>query len=106
VSRAVAERAMLPRLRSASSGAVVLADGFSCRTQIHELDSGGREAMHLAELLATEGSLDYSHPERAAVARPANPPVAARVTALAGVAVVAGAAGAALWAFTRRARAS
>jgi hypothetical protein len=30
----------------------VLADGFSCRTQIHQLDSGGREARHLAELLA------------------------------------------------------
>jgi FAD/FMN-containing dehydrogenase/Fe-S oxidoreductase len=107
VSRAVAERALLPTLRSASSGAVVLADGFSCRTQIHELDSGGREAMHLAELLATEGSLDYSHPERAAAPRPANPPVAARATALAGVAAgVAGAAGAALWAFNRRGRSS
>jgi len=43
---------LLPRLRGARPGAVVLADGFSCRTQIHELDSGGREAMHLAELLA------------------------------------------------------
>jgi hypothetical protein len=85
----------------------VLADGFSCRTQIHELDSGGREAMHLAELLATEGSLDYSHPEQTAAARPANPPVAARVAALAGVAAgVAGAAGAALSAFNRRGRAS
>jgi hypothetical protein len=48
VSRAIAERALLPKLRSASPGAVVLADGFSCRTQIHELDSGGREAVHLA----------------------------------------------------------
>ena len=35
----------------------MLADGFSCRTQIHELDSGGREAMHLAELLACAGQL-------------------------------------------------
>ena len=50
VSEACAERA-LPRLREAAPGAVVLADGFSCRTQIHELDSGGREAMPLAELL-------------------------------------------------------
>ena len=49
VSEACAERALLPRLREAAPGAVVLADGFSCRTQIHELDSGGREAMHLAE---------------------------------------------------------
>ncbi|MFZ0164597.1 MAG: FAD-binding and (Fe-S)-binding domain-containing protein, partial [Trebonia sp.] len=73
MSRALAERALLPRLRSASSGAVVLADGFSCRTQIHELDSGGRDAMHLAELLATVGALDYERPEAAAAPRPANP---------------------------------
>jgi Fe-S oxidoreductase len=52
VSRACAERVLLPRVRSAGPGTVVLADGFSCRTQIHELDSGGREAIHLAELLA------------------------------------------------------
>ena len=58
VSEACAERARLPRLREAAPGAVVLADGFSCRTQIHELDSGGREAMHLAELLVTAGGLD------------------------------------------------
>src|SRR5207247_1280249 len=52
VSEACAERVLLPRLREAPAEAVVLADGFSCRTQIHELDSGGREAMHLSELLA------------------------------------------------------
>ena len=43
---------MLPRLREAETTTTVLADGFSCRTQIHELDSGGREGIHLAELLA------------------------------------------------------
>lgn len=53
VSHACAERVMLPKIRAASRDTVVLADGFSCRTQIHELDSGGREAMHLAELLAS-----------------------------------------------------
>ncbi|GAB7142742.1 dimethylmenaquinone methyltransferase [Mycobacterium riyadhense] len=52
VSEACAERVMLPEIRAADRGAVVLADGFSCRTQIHELDSGGREAVHLAVLLA------------------------------------------------------
>jgi Fe-S oxidoreductase len=56
VSRALAEQAMLPRIREAEPGTVVLADGFSCRTQIHDLDSGGREGVHLAELLA--GLLD------------------------------------------------
>ena len=73
VSRAIAERALLPKLRAASPGAVILADGFSCRTQIHELDSGGREAMHLAELLATAGNLSYDRPEQAAAPRPAPP---------------------------------
>jgi FAD/FMN-containing dehydrogenase/Fe-S oxidoreductase len=53
VSEASAERVLLPRLRQADPGTVVLADGFSCRTQIHELDSGGHEGRHLAELLAS-----------------------------------------------------
>jgi hypothetical protein len=52
VSEACAERILLPRLREADAGTAVLADGFSCRTQIHEFDSGGHEAVHLAELLA------------------------------------------------------
>jgi Fe-S oxidoreductase len=52
VSEACAEKVLLPRLRSADSDTVVLADGFSCRTQIHDLDSGGHEGIHLAELLA------------------------------------------------------
>jgi Fe-S oxidoreductase len=52
VSEACAEQVLLPRLRAADAGTVVLADGFSCRTQIHQLDSGGHEGHHLAELLA------------------------------------------------------
>ncbi|HEY2641040.1 MAG TPA: FAD-linked oxidase C-terminal domain-containing protein, partial [Streptosporangiaceae bacterium] len=64
VSVACAEHVMLPRLRAASPEAVVLADGFSCRTQIHELDSGGREGMHLAELLASGMRLADRYPER------------------------------------------
>jgi Fe-S oxidoreductase len=51
ISRAIAERALLPRLREAPADAVVLADGFSCRTQIAEFGSDGRQAIHLAELL-------------------------------------------------------
>jgi FAD/FMN-containing dehydrogenase/Fe-S oxidoreductase len=97
VSRAIAERALLPKLREASAGAVILADGFSCRTQIHELDSGGREAMHLAELLATAGSLAYDRPEQAAAPRPAPPRGAARAVVLA-----AAAGGAAAAAFLAR----
>jgi Fe-S oxidoreductase len=76
VSEACAEQVMLPRIREATKQTVVLADGFSCRTQIHDLDSGGREGVHLAELLAStqrsaepsrdepETQLDRAHPPR------------------------------------------
>lgn len=50
MSVAVAETELLPALRSRSESTVVLADGFSCRTQIAEL--AGLDAFHLAELLA------------------------------------------------------
>jgi FAD/FMN-containing dehydrogenase/Fe-S oxidoreductase len=50
VSAAIAETALLPAVRRAGPDAVVLADGFSCRTQLEQL--GGRRALHLAELLA------------------------------------------------------
>ena len=52
VSRAAGERVLLPRVREADADTVVLADGFSCRTQIEQCDTG-RTAMHLAELLAS-----------------------------------------------------
>ena len=29
------------------AGFMIVADGFSCRTQIHELDSGGREGVQV-----------------------------------------------------------
>ncbi|MGJ9413163.1 FAD-binding and (Fe-S)-binding domain-containing protein [Aeromicrobium sp. CF4.19] len=50
VSVAVAEHQLLPAVRSAGPGAVVLADGFSCRTQLDDLVDV--RALHLAELLA------------------------------------------------------
>ncbi len=56
VSRACAERVLLPAVRSADRRDVIVADGFSCRTQIEQGDSGGRRAVHLAELL--RGAVD------------------------------------------------
>ncbi len=50
VSVAVARHALLPALRGAAPGTVLLADGFSCRTQADQL--AGWPARHLAELLA------------------------------------------------------
>jgi FAD/FMN-containing dehydrogenase/Fe-S oxidoreductase len=51
VSRACGERVLLPAVRAAAGDTVVLADGFSCRTQI-EQGNTGRIPVHLAEILA------------------------------------------------------
>lgn len=59
VSVAVAETALLPAVRAAPPDAVVLADGFSCRTQLAEL--ADRPSQHLVELLASRLT---SRPER------------------------------------------
>jgi Fe-S oxidoreductase len=50
ISLAVAELALLPALRASGPAAPVVADGFSCRTQVAHLD--GRRPRHLAEVLA------------------------------------------------------
>jgi FAD/FMN-containing dehydrogenase/Fe-S oxidoreductase len=50
VSVQVAETALLPAVRKAAADDVILADGFSCRTQLDEL--APRSGVHLAELLA------------------------------------------------------
>ncbi|WP_329464549.1 FAD-binding and (Fe-S)-binding domain-containing protein [Streptomyces sp. NBC_01431] len=50
VSVACAEEQLLPAVRDAPPGTEVLADGYSCRTQLAQL--AGRRARHLAEVLA------------------------------------------------------
>ncbi|MFC8144340.1 FAD-binding and (Fe-S)-binding domain-containing protein [Streptomyces paradoxus] len=50
VSAACAEEQLLPSVRDAPDGTVVLADGFSCRTQLQQL--AGVKGRHLAEVLA------------------------------------------------------
>ena len=105
VSRDCAEQVLLPRVRDADVGTAVLADGFSCRTQIHELDSGGRDAVHLAEVLAAglagTGRSDAVPFERSAGPRPAAPPRWARLSALAGAGMLAAGASALLGAAAR-----
>jgi Fe-S oxidoreductase len=49
LSIAVAESHLLPAVR-ANPGAVVLADGMSCKIQLTDL--AGVQALHLSELLA------------------------------------------------------
>lgn len=50
VSVACAQDALLPAVRAAGPGTEILADGFSCRTQLAQL--GGVRARHVAEVLA------------------------------------------------------
>ncbi len=50
VSMAAAERVLLPAVRAAAPDVDVLADGFSCRTQLRQ--AGTREPVHLAQLTA------------------------------------------------------
>jgi FAD/FMN-containing dehydrogenase/Fe-S oxidoreductase len=49
VSVAAGERVLLPAVRAAAAGTMVVADGFSCRTQI--ATGTGRQAVHSAQLL-------------------------------------------------------
>jgi len=50
VSRAMGELSLLPAVRRAPDDAIIVADGTSCRHQIH--DGAGREALHVARVLA------------------------------------------------------
>lgn len=61
----VAETALLPAVRGAGEDSTLLADGFSCRTQLDQL--ARRKSVHLAELLAAAGR------HRQADARPPSP---------------------------------
>ena len=84
VSEACGERVLLPAVREAAEQDVILADGFSCRTQIEQGDSGGRGAVHLAELLRAgmRGDDASALPEQAWAERPAQPGTLARVVVL------------------------
>jgi Fe-S oxidoreductase len=88
VSMACAERALLPAVRDASPQTLVLADGFSCRTQIEQAGTG-RTPVHLAEVLAAGLRDQPVQPSRPA------PPTAADYARLVGLAA-AGAAAAAI----------
>jgi FAD/FMN-containing dehydrogenase/Fe-S oxidoreductase len=50
VSRAMGELSLLPTVRKAPDDALIVADGTSCRHQIH--DGARREAIHVARVLA------------------------------------------------------
>jgi Fe-S oxidoreductase len=49
VSQACGERVLFPKVREAPADALVVADGFSCKTQIEQ--GVGRKALHVAQVL-------------------------------------------------------
>jgi hypothetical protein len=50
VSKAIANLGLLPALNAAAPATIIVADGFSCRKQIHQLSEHDR--IHFAEVLA------------------------------------------------------
>src|SRR5205085_8252073 len=95
VSMACGERVLLPKVREAPPETLVVADGFSCRSQI-EQGKTGRRALHAAQVLAL--ARDYGppgpqggYPERAAPERPQASAAtkASRVAVAAGIAAAA-----------------
>jgi Fe-S oxidoreductase len=50
VSMAMGELSLLPAVRKADAGTLIVADGTSCRHQIH--DGAQRDALHVARVLA------------------------------------------------------
>jgi FAD/FMN-containing dehydrogenase/Fe-S oxidoreductase len=96
VSVACGERVLLPKVREAPADALIVADGFSCRSQIEQASGTERRALHAAQVLALArergpaGPRD-DPPEQAAPPRP-RPGAARRVVRVAGggAAVLAG----------------
>jgi hypothetical protein len=95
LSVAVGERRLLPAVRDAPADAIIVADGFSCKTQIAELTD--RRALHTAQVLAMAREAGPRGPagprpeEGYPDVEPARPrwPVIAANAALAGAAVAA-----------------
>ena len=96
IAQRCGEQGVLPEVRKAPPDALVLADGFSCRTQI--VQGTGKRPQHLAEVIRDALPLHVRHAIAAARRRPRARRVAP-ATALTG-ALVAGAVG--IWVWRRR----
>jgi FAD/FMN-containing dehydrogenase/Fe-S oxidoreductase len=86
ISMDCGEQALLPAVRDAGQDVLVVADGFSCQTQI-EHSRAGRRALHLAEVMKlarSGGAQDPAQLPQPPVARRAVRVTAAAVPGLAG----------------------
>ena len=93
VSMACGERVLLPKVRDAAPETLVVSDGFSCRSQIEQGDTG-RRGLHLAQVLklARERGGIPAYPERDLYEPPKQAPKARRALQLGALAAAAGAA--------------
>lgn len=109
ISLRCGEQALLPAVRQAAGDTLVVADGFSCKTQIEQAGTG-RRALHVAQVmqLARERGPDGwapGHPEDAHAGRRPEPPPSvrrARAAIVAAAVLAAGMAG--RYAITRQVR--
>jgi FAD/FMN-containing dehydrogenase/Fe-S oxidoreductase len=87
VSQACGERVLFPKVREAAAEALVVADGFSCKTQIEQ--GVGRKALHVAQVLKlARGGDPFEQPQ----------PGSRRTVYLGGIGLAAaGAVGAIAW---------
>ncbi|MGE5289839.1 MAG: FAD-binding and (Fe-S)-binding domain-containing protein [Micromonosporaceae bacterium] len=95
ISLACGEQALLPAVRGASEDTVVVANGFSCKTQIEDADTG-RHPLHLGQVMklardAAGSARGGGPPERRNLPGRPRPPMRQRAARIA----VAGAAAAA-----------
>jgi FAD/FMN-containing dehydrogenase/Fe-S oxidoreductase len=100
VSIGCGERVLLPMVRHAGKETLIIADGFSCREQIHQMTD--RQALHVAQVLQmamSEGPRGPrgNFPEQKYIAPPEAMPSAATVFSMFAVAALGIAAGAMLF---------
>jgi hypothetical protein len=106
VSMQVGEQGLLPKLRQLDEETIVVADGFSCKTQIEQGDTG-RRGLHVAQVLKLarehgEAGPAGPRPERLYYEKRPRPSLKRRVAKVAAVAVAAAGAAAIVSATMRR----
>ncbi|MFG2091546.1 MULTISPECIES: FAD-binding and (Fe-S)-binding domain-containing protein [unclassified Spirillospora] len=86
ISMDCGEQALLPAVRHADQTAAIVANGFSCKTQIKDAETG-RQALHIAQLIQLarrqEGHPVTGRPENAGHPGKPAPPLPHRVTRIA-----------------------
>lgn len=84
ISLGCGEQALLPAVRNADEDTLIVANGFSCKTQIADAGTG-RTALHTGQVLAGRGGPKPAPPLRRRIARTVLPVTAAALAGAAGL---------------------